>query len=257
MVDNNQDNDEYQFSDMDVINPDKMDDDLVSTKSMADGQEGTKKDVRRNALIVVGLIILAMIAYKFMGAIFSSKKTPVPATTTLIKPLVPPVITKPSSVTPVPVVTTKTPDSQTEQKLSALEFSQQTIRTEVTSINNQLGGLTSNVNDLTAKIDALTQSLNILSAKMEQQSHEIEVLTVRAKPAKVVTVVRKSVPRPMYYIQAVIPGRAWLIATNGSTLTVREGTIIPGFGTVKLIDPVQGRVLMSTGQIIRFSQQDS
>jgi intracellular multiplication protein IcmG len=60
-----------------------------------------------------------------------------------------------------------------------------------------------------------------------------------------------------YNIQAVIPGRAWLIATNGATLTVSQGTAIPGYGIVKLIDPVQGKVTTSSGQIIRFSQEDS
>ena len=61
----------------------------------------------------------------------------------------------------------------------------------------------------------------------------------------------------LYYIQAVIPGRAWLIATNGSTLTVREGSTIPGYGIVRKIDPNLGKVFMSTGKVIRFSQLDS
>ncbi|HAF87135.1 MAG TPA: type IV secretion protein IcmG, partial [Legionellales bacterium] len=60
-----------------------------------------------------------------------------------------------------------------------------------------------------------------------------------------------------YYIKAVIPGRAWLIAANGSTLTVSEGTNIKGYGMVKLIDSTQGRILTSSGRVIRFSQQDS
>ena len=58
-------------------------------------------------------------------------------------------------------------------------------------------------------------------------------------------------------MQAVIPGRAWLIANNGSTITVREGTPIPGYGIAKIIDPIKGRVMTSSGKEIRFSQDDS
>ena len=60
-----------------------------------------------------------------------------------------------------------------------------------------------------------------------------------------------------YYIQAVIPGRAWLVSSQGLTITVREGTSVPGYGIVKLIDPNQGRILTSSGRTITFSQQDS
>ncbi|MBA3536672.1 MAG: type IV secretion protein IcmG, partial [Tatlockia sp.] len=87
---------------------------------------------------------------------------------------------------------------------------------------------------------------------------EIVLLTEKAKPKPVRRrLIVKSAPRLMYFIQAIIPGRAWLIATNGSTITVREGTRIAGWGVVKLIDPIQGRVLTSSGRIIRFSQRDS
>ena len=80
----------------------------------------------------------------------------------------------------------------------------------------------------------------------------------RTQPKRVVHHINKpSAPPIHYYIQAVIPGRAWIIATNGSTLTVREGTNIAGYGIVRLIDPLDGRIVTSSGQIIRFSQEDS
>ncbi|KTD47088.1 protein IcmG (DotF) [Legionella rubrilucens] len=264
MVDNNQNNDEYQFADLDVVNPDGGDDDLEAMRAEGE-QRAPKKDVRKNALIVIALIVVAMIIYKFMGAMFSRKPEPVTPTQTVTTPVTPtpvtPVVTQPtpSSLTPVPTQPQPTAavSDEINQKLSALELAQQGMRSEITTINNQLNGLSGNVNDLSNKIAALSQSVSLLAAKVEQQSQQIAVLTVRTKPKPVPHVVRKVTPRPVYYIQAVIPGRAWLIATNGSTLTVREGSVIAGYGTVKLIDATQGRVVMSTGQIIRFSQQDS
>ena len=97
-----------------------------------------------------------------------------------------------------------------------------------------------------------------LSAKVDQQSREIEGLTIRRQEAnKVYHRGAQATHFPKYHIQAVIPGRAWLIATNGATLTVREGTAVAGYGMVRLIDPSQGRVTTSSGQVIRFSQEDS
>jgi len=64
-------------------------------------------------------------------------------------------------------------------------------------------------------------------------------------------------PPAQYFLQAIIPGRAWLISTNGDTVTVREGTRISSYGVVRFIDAKRGRVLTSSGQVIRFSQEDS
>ncbi|MGQ3888118.1 type IVB secretion system protein IcmG/DotF [Legionella sp. CNM-1927-20] len=173
-----------------------------------------------------------------------------------------PVQTTTSSTTTAPTtvtVSTPSPDvSQLDQKISAIDINQQGMRADINTLNNQLSGINSNISNLNVKIENLTQIINTLSATIEKQINQIAALTAVKKAPRVKKVVRRViVPRRMYYIQAVIPGRAWLIASNGSTLTVREGTNIPGYGVVKLIDPNQGRVLTSSGRIIRFSQQDS
>ncbi len=208
-----------------------------------------------------------MLIYELWGAFFSKKTTDTEATT------VPPITTATPQPTPtqppvtVPVQPVAPPpttpvqsgldNAQITQKLSALEVSQQNLRSEVNALNDQLSGISSNVNELTTKITDLNQMLTTLAAKVDQQSSQIAILTARTAPKPPPRVVHRGPPRPVYYIQAVIPGRAWLIATNGSTLTVREGTQIAGYGVVKLIDARQGRVITSSGQVIRFSQQDS
>jgi intracellular multiplication protein IcmG len=172
-----------------------------------------------------------------------------------------PVQTTTSSTTTPTTVTVSTPSpdiSQIDQKMSAIDVNQQGIRADINTLNNQLSGISSNISNLNVKIENLTQVMTTLSATIEKQANQITALTTVKKAPKVKKIVRRVIiPRRVYYIQAVIPGRAWLIASNGSTLTVREGTNIPGYGVVKLIDPNQGRVLTSSGQIIRFSQQDS
>jgi hypothetical protein len=50
-----------------------------------------------------------------------------------------------------------------------------------------------------------------------------------------------------YNVQAIIPGRAWLRAENGETLTVTEGDLIKDLGRVSKIDPYDGVVEINTG----------
>ncbi|RUR10373.1 type IVB secretion system protein IcmG/DotF [Legionella septentrionalis] len=253
-------NDEYQFNDLDALTPEGQET-VTEETTVSKRRNLAGTNIRRNALIVVGLVVLAMVIYKFLGSYFSERRLPV-KTVTAVTPITPKPTPAPQSIAPTPVIQpamppTQTVDPQTEQKLSALEVSQQNMRSEVASISNQLGGINSNVNTLANQITQLNQTLAALNAKIDAQAHEIEKLMAYARPKKVHPVVRKITTAPKYYIQAVIPGRAWLIAQNGATLTVREGTVVPGYGTVKFIDPLQGRIITSSGQIIRFSQDDS
>jgi intracellular multiplication protein IcmG len=306
--------DEYQFSDLDVLNPE-----LVEEESRAAAARPEKKErmeggtnVRRNALIAVGLIILSLLGYKFFGSFFPGKKTaqvekqanvpPIGATVPqpgAVQPITAqPITAQPSTEqpttaqpgteqpttaqpstpettveqpqeqaaaplqappTPAPTTPTEQPE-QVNQKLSTLETNEQNVQSEMNSINERLSGINTNVNELVEKMNTLNHTINELATKVDQQSNAIASLKAREekrpKPVRAHAVVRK--PRhAKYYIQAVIPGRAWLIAGNGSTLTVREGSQIRGYGVVKLIDPNQGRVVTSSGQVIRFSQQDS
>jgi intracellular multiplication protein IcmG len=257
--------DEYQFADLDVMSPDSETDESSSEAVNSEKKQfgGGRKDVRRNALIVIGIVIAVMFIYEFWGLLFSKSTTadktmvPPPVATAIPKPTPKPVIT---SVQPAPSTTPAQPspdNSQITQRLSALELSQQSLRSEADVLNNQLSGIGTNVDELTAKIADLSQMLTVLAAKVDQQSNQIVTLTTRIAPKSVPRIVHRGPPKSVYYIQAIIPGRAWLIAVNGSTLTVREGTQIAGYGVVKLIDARQGRVMTSSGQVIRFSQQDS
>lgn len=272
MAENNNE-DEYEFTDLDMMDMDSDELKAGEAKPLQDSarENDSGTNVRRNALIVVVLVVLAMLAYKFMGAFFTPKTTTPQsniqsaATDSTQTPVVSqpeatpePVVSQPPATDNPPVAAT--PDiSQVEQRLSVLEVGQENLRSELNSLNDQLGSVSSNINDLSNKINSLNQTVSMLSSKLDEQSQKMITSSVRQQPKRVVhpRVVRKVVPQSVYYIQAVIPGRAWLISTNGSTLTVREGTIIAGYGVVKLIDPNQGRVITSSGRVIRFNPQDS
>lgn len=270
MADNDNYEDEYQFADPDDVGADSPVQDpevqAPGDKSVTDKSFASKSRVVRNALIVVALVIIAMTIYPFIHSLFSDEKktsaiTPATQVSTVKKTVI---TSAPEPVTaPVAVSSPGSQlDNQISQKLSSLESSQDRIQTEFISTNTQLTGINNNVNEMMAKVTALTNAMALYAAKINEQELMIEKLTAQAAAQKKARVShrvssKRISPSLQYYIQAVIPGRAWLIATNGATLTVREGTTINGLGTVTLIDPRQGRVLTSSGRIIRFSQQDS
>lgn len=273
MADNDQ-NDEYKFAELDSLENESLETSEFDTKSsIPEGSVGMepKKNIKRNALIAVGVIVFAMLMYKFIGGMFS-KTTPPPKESVTPAPVVempptPQPIAQteipPEPIQPQPVVQTQPTvvqeDSALQQKVASIEASQQTVQAEVSSMSQQVGNVNNNVNALNAQITKLNQMISDLNNQVVKQSEVINVLMERTKPKPIKRVihVRPMAPQINYYINAVIPGRAWLIGTNGSTLTVREGTKIAGYGTVRLIDSMQGRILTSSGRVIRFSQEDS
>ncbi|TAL58982.1 MAG: type IV secretion protein IcmG [Legionella sp.] len=262
MVDNDQNNDEYQFTEMDSLENDSLGDSDPGLQNPGyEGLNPPKKDIRKNALIVVGVVIFAVILYKIIGSWYFGKAQPVDQalkpTTTISPQPIQTVTPKPVVMEPQPQVVTQV-DPDLKQKVSAIEISQQGVKSQVSSLSDNVNTVNNNISSLNTQVTKMNQLIEDLTAQLAKQSDEINQLRVRAKPKAVYRGPRRAhVAAVMYYVQAVIPGRAWLIGTNGSTLTVREGTRIPGYGVVKLIDSIQGQVLTSSGRVIRYSQEDS
>ncbi|HAT1774872.1 type IVB secretion system protein IcmG/DotF [Legionella pneumophila serogroup 2] len=268
MAEHDQNNDEYKFAELDSYDMDQAgESDLDSEASFQSGKEGLtkKKDIKRNALIAIGAVVFIMVMYKIIGWMFFSDKS----SQVTSKPAIPPV-TQVATPQPVQTIPTTTPiqqvqpttiiedDPDLKKKVSAIEMTQQSLRSEVNALSEQINAVNNNIKNLNAQIVNLNQIIGNMSNQIARQSEVVNILMARTTPKKVVKVSRPIVQaRIIYYIQAVIPGRAWLIGSNGSTLTVREGSKIPGYGMVKLIDSLQGRILTSSGQVIKFSQEDS
>lgn len=255
MVDENKGTEEeYEFKDYDMEPHEGGAYD--EPQLVLEDQEKTKSPILRNSLIVLGGIIALLLGYNLFSGWFYQKE---PVKTEIVqKPISKPVIV----AEPKPVVTQTIDLSQdslkkVDEQIQALEASQQTLRTEVATLNDQLTGISSTISALSKQIESLNVTIVTLTEKVNEDSLKIADLIERKKTRKVRKIKTIVVPRVYYHIQAIIPGRAWLIASNGSTLTVREGSSVPGYGIVKLIDATQGRVLMRSGQVIEFSQQDS
>lgn len=265
MTENNQNEDEYQFDDLDAMSPESIDETSNFSKSTdaSSVDAGSRnKEVIRNSMIAVALVLLSLVFYKFVSSFFH-KKDEIVKVAEQVVPVTPVQTEAPvAPVTPpVPPAATIAPSdlSDLNQKLANLSDSQQNLLSQMNGLTGQLNLVNSNINSLNSKLTEISQNLSALSGRVAQQSSELSSWIEEQTRKKQVKIVKphRVKPRMIFSIQAIIPGRAWLIAQNGSTLTVREGSTVPGYGSVKLIDPNQGRVVMSTGQIIRFSQQDS
>ena len=211
--------------------------------------------VVRNALIGVGVLIMLIIMVQLIAVMFPAKK---PLSMQQITPAAaaftpPPQAVIAATPAPAPVVNS---DPQISAKLSALEQAQSTISASVNNMSNQLTNLNNDLETLSTQMQQLNGTLTVLNNRITQQAEEVHQLHVQRMPAPA-RKVHKPLAEHTYALQAVIPGRAWLIAQNGSTITVREGTLITGYGVVKKIDAKNGRVTTSSGRVIRFSQADS
>jgi intracellular multiplication protein IcmG len=217
----------------------------------------------RNGLIALGFLILVFIMYQFIAMLIPSKKsstamkiTPIAESKAFVAPPKPAVVFNPPPVQAP--VKEAAPSSAVTNQLVTIEREQHDISTSVNTLGNQLTTVSTDLADLTAQLKQMNGVLTTLNDKVTSQAQEIErlhqaQLKMKQRQAKH----RQAAEQMAYALQAVIPGRAWLIDDNGFTLTVREGTSIPGYGVVQSIDAQQGRVMTSSGRVIRFSQADS
>ena len=120
----------------------------------------------------------------------------------------------------------------------------------MTSLNTNLANISDKLSQLSSAVDGLNASL-------ATQEKRIQLIEQKLKPQIVKKTYKSHGAMITYAIQAIIPGRAWLIASNGLTLTIREGQTIQGLGTIRLIDANGGRVILTNGRVIKFAQDDS
>lgn len=275
MADNDQENDEYKFVELDPLDNNAQNDvdtdyyaESKSDESTATVQHPEKTDIRRNALIAVGIILFIMVMYKLIGYLFFSEThetvvfEPTPPKINQVvaaKPVetIEPVIHQPIQKIQQMQNSINEAEQELAKKVSAIEVSQQNLRSELSTMSDQIGTINTNINNMNTQIANLNQMIGNLATQVANLAEVKTKVVSCSQPKKVAHLPHYAPPSIKYYIQAVIPGRAWLIGSNGSTITVREGTRVAGYGVVKLIDSLQGRILMSSGQVIKFSQEDS
>jgi intracellular multiplication protein IcmG len=222
---------------------------------------------RKRVLLIAGIALTIFIVYKLLGLFFtpgsestSISSIPRAASRQVAIPSSP-AVQRTQAVTPPPSSAARESVVELEavkRRLQTMEQNGMRTREEIGQVADALSAVTKTLEQVDGKMSQLRVSLANLSDQFEQQKYQLVELKQQQQQdtSSVSDVVHKR-PKPVYYIQAIIPGRAWLKNTNGTTLTVSEGQIIPGKGEVRIIDPVQGKVVLSSGQIIEYSPTES
>ena len=124
-----------------------------------------------------------------------------------------------------------------------------------------MSNLRSNVDTTTASLKLVAEQLSQLATTIGNEAQKSAALAEQIKQQQKnpfgATRMEAVVPQIQCALQAIIAGRAWLVCSNGETLTVRQGTQVYNYGEVRYIDAISGQVLTSSGQTITFSQEDS
>ena len=138
-----------------------------------------------------------------------------------------------------------------------------------TSVTQQLSELTQKFNQNSAKITNIEDELNriqSLASKTDgvvnnlkkmvgELSKNVQQLTLERKAVEI-TKIRKIKPKITYHVRAIVSGRAWLEAGDGTTVTVRPGSKLNDYGTVTKIDAREGIVKTDLGFVIKHGIND-
>ena len=138
---------------------------------------------------------------------------------------------------------------------TAIQQKINTVEQEMANNRDQLSGLRDSVSKAQQDISSVSQNISQLTVAMQQLLTEIQQLKLQA-PKTSKSRKRAAKPLPIYHVRAIVPGRVWIESADGKGVTLRVGDTLEGYGTVEVIAPRQGMVLMSDGSYIQYGVND-
>jgi intracellular multiplication protein IcmG len=228
---------EFHFSDMDE--PTRLTPSGIIQRSGGGGFAGANK--RKLVLLGIGSVVVVLLVFKVLEWFLSTPPSKPPASkmqTNVQQPVIQPVSA------PVPQENARINNLVTDKYSENLEHLQEKVTQ-----------LESNLVDANTQLAAMNQTVQALSQQLQQQQAQLAKPT---KPAKPVSPEKKPevAAVPTYYIQAMVPGRAWLVNQKGTVTTVSVGDDLSGYGIITTIDLNQGLVITAQGKLISYHQDD-
>lgn len=225
--------------------------------------EVVKQNVIVRVSVIVAMVLLfAVVIYRCTAAPIvekgSEKMTPVVATTSYPKSSIPVARSK-------HVILKKNLHSQTtvaQQETSPrFDKTQAELQAQVNTLSMQISSLTNNVNSMADNLRTVSNQLSQLAVTVGNETKLRNNLADQLKQIQMKKVVAREIdikiPRlAQYYVQAMIPGRAWIVNSDGQTLTVSQGSPVADYGIVRYVDTSNGTVLTSSGRTITYAQAD-
>lgn len=251
--------DEFHFSEAEETSTDPyaLTDDATEPKA--------SKLNRRNILIAIGIIVVALSLYKLIGVFFgasdSKKSSSIATATTPVKAVKTANTSSQATLQKIelqsqaPTVQIQTRSEHTKKmqnQLSQMQKVDAAHTQQMQQVSSQISSLAASVDSLKQSVQSMNQSLQSISSQVQTQQASIAAMKVKSKPRVSRYVSRPVYRAPRWYVQAIIPGRAWLEQTNGNTITVNVGDVLKGYGKIKSISVVNGTVKLSSGAILTY-----
>jgi len=210
--------------------------DAADNNISAFGETSTKEQLLeklkgKTVYLAAGIIVVVLILYKLLSALFSTNQ---------------PKIT--------PAAPAKTTQAQVVNTSESKEFSSKLAIIENRSIEDhtRLAESIRTIARLEGSMANLQAQVNLLNGQLQDLNNTLKKQAAPKKHVKAIPVAVKKVKRPIYFVQALVPERAWLKQSDGTTITVTRGDALPGYGEVSVIDLAQGIVMTTKGDIIGF-----
>ncbi len=167
------------------------------------------------------------------------------------------------AVSPIPVAQSPLPPPQNSVVMSQddmktlLQGFQQMVQKNSQSIEQSLQTITDNtnqantneqaINDMQKQFSGLAQQIKSYNQNIAAVNNRLD--TLQAQLTSLVAEQTANIQK--LTLRAIVPGRAWLIDSQGRTISVTEGTQIGNFGLVTKIDDKKGEVDTSSGYIFK------
>ena len=184
----------------------------------------------RRLTIFMVVFVAVSIVYQFVGGKPGQEKQPVRMKT--------PVVQQTPKSNPAP-----------------LKMAQQSnvLSSQVSGVKDSIKSNQQQINQLRAQLAQAQQSLALVSARNFQMARQLQVLFGDYQKRQQANQPKVKVMPTVFYIQAIVPGRAWLSSNKGGYVTVSLGSKLPEYGSVRRIDAEAGLVMTSSGKMIHFS----
>lgn len=192
----------------------------------------------KRTITIVGAVVVVAIVFSIMRA------THKPAE---VAPAAP-------APTPVPtVVQQPVVDPQLVGQLTNLKQDTMNNSSAVRELQGQVQQLTNALNQARVQQQQANQNVLVLAGQVQQLIGQVKVLA-QPKPVKIEKAVPKAAPVPVitYQLRAVVPGRAWIVASDGQSQSVAVGDHVEQYGAVQSIDADAGVVITTSGKTIKF-----
>ena len=146
------------------------------------------------------------------------------------------------------------PSVATTSQLDSLKADTKEANEATTKLQNQIQDMQSQVSQTASQQAALNKSMLALVQEVKHLSDKLQAEHT-APAAKKAT---KSAPvrHISFHLRAIVPGRAWIVSSDGLSQSVSVGDSVPQYGRVKVVDANRGMVLTSSGKVIDYGIND-